>query len=49
MHSSVHSASSYTGSVQITISFWGLFGREIPEFRFHPIFDGQMSSSGSWF
>ena len=26
MHSSVHSASSHTGSVQITISFWGLSG-----------------------
>ena len=30
MHISVHSASSHTGSVQITISFW------MSEFRFHP-------------
>ena len=37
MHSSVHSASSHTGSVQITNSLWGLFGYGISEFRFHPI------------
>ena len=33
MYSSVHSASSHTGSLQITISFWGLFGCEISEFN----------------
>ena len=35
MHSYVHSASSHTGSVQITICF----GCEISEFRFQPITD----------
>ena len=46
MHSSVHSASSHTGSVQITISFWGLFGCDISEFRFHSIADDPISSTG---
>ena len=47
MHSSVHSVSSHTGSVQITISLWGLFVCEILEFRFHPIADDPISLTGS--
>ena len=51
MYSSVHSASSHTGSVQITISFqkWGLLGCDISEFMFHPIADDPISSTGSGF
>ena len=45
MHSSVHSAPSHTGSVQITISF----GCEMSEFRFHPINVQTNSSTGSCF
>ena len=45
MHSSVHSASSHTGSVQI----YFVLDVKCREFRFHPIVDDTNSSTGSCF